>query len=81
MFATGCPHVKQALVDMPMKVSIASLMCFLGLSVVATAQESIYSANSLMAAFDKGANVKGAQISFRDVVVDNKNSKVTFRSS
>jgi hypothetical protein len=64
-----------------MKVSIASLMCFLGLTVFATAQESTYSANSLMVAFDKGANVKGAQITFRDVVVDNKNSRVTFRSS
>jgi hypothetical protein len=64
-----------------MKVSIASLLCLVGLTVVATAQESTYSANSLMAAFDKGANVKGAQITFRDVVVDNKNSKVTFRSS
>jgi hypothetical protein len=64
-----------------MKVSIALLLCLLGLTVVATAQESTYSANSLMAAFDKGAKVKGAEITVRDVVVDNKNSKVTFRSS
>jgi hypothetical protein len=63
-----------------MKESIA-LLCVLGLTVVATAQESTYSANSLMAAFDKGTKVKGAAIAFRDVVVDNKNSKVTFRSS
>jgi hypothetical protein len=64
-----------------MKISIASVLCLLGLALVATAQETTYSANSLMAAFDKGAKVKGAEITFRDVVVDNKNSKVTFRSS
>jgi len=64
-----------------MKVSIASLLCLFCLTVVATAQETSYSANSLMAAFDKGAKVKGAEITVRDVVVDNKNSKVTFRSS
>src|SRR5215831_6433288 len=63
-----------------MKISIASLFCLLGLAVVATAQETIYSANSLMAAFDKGAKLKGADVTVRDIVVDNKNSRVTFRS-
>src|SRR5262249_18836064 len=64
-----------------MKISIASLFCLLGLAVVATAQETIYSANSLMAAFDKGSKLKGTDITFRDIVVDNKNSRVTFRSA
>src|SRR5216110_1758871 len=68
---------------MSMKISIASLFCLLGLTVVATAQGTIYSANSLMAAFEKGptSSPKGSDITFRDVVTDNKNSKITFRNS
>jgi hypothetical protein len=64
-----------------MKIPIASLFCLLGLAVVASAQETIYSANSLMAAFEKDSKLKGADITFRDIVVDNKNSRVTFRSA
>jgi hypothetical protein len=64
-----------------MKISIASLLCVLALTVAATAQDTTYSANSLMSAFDKGASLKGTDITVRDVVMDNKNSRVTFRSS
>jgi hypothetical protein len=64
-----------------MKISIGSLFCLLALTVAATAQETTYSADSLMSAFDKKASLKGADITVRDVVVDNRNSKVSFRSS
>src|SRR5207237_7547739 len=52
-------------------------------SLPATAQESTYSADSLMATFDKGprASLKGAEIAFRGVVTENKNSRLIFRSS
>jgi hypothetical protein len=64
-----------------MKISIGSLCCLLALAVAATAQESTYSADSLMSAFDKKVSLKGTDITVRDVVADNRNSKVTFRSS
>jgi hypothetical protein len=64
-----------------MKISIASLLCLLALTVPATAQEATYSADSLMSAFDKGASLKGTAVTVHDVVMDNKNSRVTFRSS
>jgi len=46
-------------------------------------QERTYSADSLMAAFEKGSKVspKGTEIVFRDVVVESKKSKVIFKSS
>src|SRR5215471_9016688 len=49
----------------------------------AAGQESVYSADSLMAAFDKGSKVspKGTQITFRDVVVESEGERVTFKSS
>jgi hypothetical protein len=49
----------------------------------ATAQETVYSADSLMAAFEKGSKVslKGTQITFRDVVKESEETKVTFKSS
>ena len=64
-----------------MRISIGSLCCVLALAVVRTAQETTYSADSLMSALDKKASLEGTDIPVRDVVVDNKNSKVTFRSS
>jgi len=64
-----------------MRISIGSLCCVLALAVVRTAQETIYFADSLMSALDKKASLEGTDITVRDVVVDNKNSKVTFRSS
>src|SRR5215470_14741568 len=59
------------------------LFCTISLSLSAAAQESTYSADSLMAAFEKGSKVspKGTEIVFRDVVVESKNSKVIFKSS
>ena len=61
----------------------ALLFCTMSLTLPAAAQESTYSADSLMAAFEKGSKVspKGTEIVFRDVVVERKNSKVIFKSS
>ena len=61
----------------------ALLFCTICLTLPAAAQESTYSADSLMAAFEKGSKVspKGSEIVFRDVVVESKNSKVIFKSS
>src|SRR2546422_4928596 len=65
------------------RILVAFLSCMISLALPVTAQESTYSANSLMAAFEEGskASLKGALITFRDVVVENKNSKLIFRSS
>ncbi len=61
----------------------ALLFCTISLTLPAAAQEPTYSADSLMAAFEKGSKVspKGTEIVFRDVVVESKNSKVIFKSS
>ena len=61
----------------------ALLFCTMSLTLPAAAQERTYSADSLMAAFEKGSKVspKGTEIVFRDVVVESKNSKVIFKSS
>jgi len=61
----------------------AFLFCTISLTLPAAAQESTYSADSLMAAFEKGSKVspKGSEVVFRDVVVESKNSKVIFKSS
>ena len=61
----------------------AFLFCTISLTLPAAAQESTYSADSLMAAFEKGSKVspKGSEVIFRDVVVESKNSKVIFKSS
>jgi len=61
----------------------ALLFCTMSLTLPAAAQERTYSADSLMAAFEKGSKVspKGTEIVFRDVVVERKNSKVIFKSS
>ncbi len=62
---------------------VTTLCCLLGLGLPAAAQESTYSADSLMAAFDQGSRIslKGTQIVFRDIVVESRNSRVTFKSS
>jgi hypothetical protein len=61
----------------------AFLSCMISLASSVTAQESTYSADSLMATFEKGSKVspKGAQIALRGIVAENKNSKLVFRSS
>src|SRR5881628_2454057 len=61
----------------------ALLFCTISLTLPAAAQESTYSADSLMSAFEKGSkgSPKGSEIVFRDVVVENRNSKVIFKSS
>jgi hypothetical protein len=53
------------------------------LALRATGQESVYSADSLMDSFEEGSKVspKGTQITFRDVVVESEDDKVTFKSS
>ena len=61
----------------------ALLVGLMSLILRATGQESMYSADSLMAAFDNSSTVslKGAEITFHDVVVESDNEKVTFKSS
>ena len=62
----------------------AAVLCWLlGLALTARAQESIYSANSLIATFESGSRValKGTEIVFRDVVAETRISKVIFKSS
>ena len=56
-------------------------MC--GFSLVATAQESTYSADSLMSAFKSGSkqSLKGSEITFTGVVAESRSSKVIFKSS
>jgi hypothetical protein len=55
----------------------------MGLAVSAKAQESTYSADSLMATFEKGSqiSVKGTEIFLRDVVAETRNSRVIFKNS
>src|SRR5215467_10162619 len=59
------------------------LFGIMGVALRATGQESVYSADSLMASFEKGskASPKGTQITFRDVVVESEDENVTFKSS
>jgi hypothetical protein len=61
----------------------ALLLCLIRFPTSAAAQDTIYSADSLMDTFERGSrtSVKGSEIVFRDVVVENKNSKVMFKSS
>ena len=61
----------------------ALLFCATLLAPAADAQDSPYSADSLMATFERESKVslKGTAIVFRDVVAENKNSKVFFKSS
>jgi hypothetical protein len=49
----------------------------------ATGQESMYSADSLMRAFENSSTIspKGAQITFHDVVMESDDGKLTFKSS
>ena len=65
------------------RILVACVSCTISLALPATAQESTYSADSLMAAFERGpkASPKGAEISLRGVVAENKNSKLIFWSS
>jgi hypothetical protein len=62
------------------RVFVASLI-LLGSS--ATAQEVTYSADSLMATFEKNSevSVKGIEITFHDIVTDNRSSRLTFKTS
>jgi hypothetical protein len=64
-------------------IFLIALSCVVSFGLAATAQELTYSADSLMAAFEKGSkrSPKGTGITFRDVIVESKNSKVIFKSS
>jgi hypothetical protein len=55
----------------------------MSLILPATGQETIYSADSLMAKFERGSKVslKGTQITFRGTVAESDDMKVTFKSS
>ena len=59
------------------------LVGIVSLGLRATGQESMYSADSLTATFEKASRVslRGAQITFRDVVVESDNEKLTFKNS
>src|SRR5262249_40924445 len=61
----------------------ALLVGLMSLILRATGQEATYSADSLMAAFDNSSTVspKGAEITFRDLVLESDDEKVTFKSS
>jgi len=56
---------------------------FIWFSLVAAAQESTYSADSLMAAFKTHSNIslKGTEITLTDIVAETKKSSVLFKSS
>ncbi len=62
---------------------LVSALWSIWFSSVANAQRPAYSADSLMAAFDKSAKLspKGTEITFTGVVVERKKSKVIFKSS
>jgi hypothetical protein len=53
------------------------------LSPMLAAQELPYSADSLMATFDRGSktSVKGNEITLHDIVADNRSSRLTFKAS
>jgi hypothetical protein len=61
----------------------ACLVCILGCGVMAAAQDKTYSADSLLATFQKGssASVKGAEIKFAGVIAEIKKSRVVFKGS
>jgi hypothetical protein len=61
----------------------AFLLLLARFAVTAAAQDSPYSADSLMATFERGSKVslKGTEISFRDVVTEYRDSKVIFKST
>jgi hypothetical protein len=64
-------------------VLASSLFCIAGFRLAATAQVQTYSADSLMATFEKGSrhSLKGAEITFNDVVIERRSSKVFFKAS
>jgi hypothetical protein len=73
----------QLAVPRQLKVVLASLFCIAGFRLAATAQVQTYSADSLMATFEKASklSLKGSEITFSDVVVEQINSRVIFKSS
>jgi hypothetical protein len=77
--------VREAQLAIPkeLKAVLASLFCIAGFRLAATAQVQTYSADSLIATFQKGSklSLKGTEISFSDVVVEQINSRVVFKSS
>src|SRR5215475_8246695 len=62
---------------------LSYVTCLVGFSLVATAQDQTYTANSLMAAFDKNSklSLKGAEVRLKDIVVETKGSRITFKST
>src|SRR5262245_34540373 len=62
---------------------IACLVCILGCGATATAQDKTYSADTLLATFQKGSpiSIKGAEIKFVGVIVELKKSRVVFKGS
>ena len=62
---------------------LCAVFCLTRFSFAAAAQQSMYSADSLMEALKKGSSlsVKGTEITFTDVVVESRKSSVLFKSS
>jgi len=63
--------------------AIVSLVCSLCFSLVAAAQVASYSADSLIAAFNKGSqtSLRGTEITFTGVIAEIRKSRVVFKSS
>src|SRR5262245_8018899 len=61
---------------------VVLLVSLIWLSVIALAQDTSYSADSLMAAFNKGsqASLKGSEVTVTGVVAEIRKSRVVFKS-
>ena len=73
----------QSLNRMRITFLLCAVFCLTRFSFAAAAQQSMYSADSLMEALKKGSSlsVKGTEITFTDVVVESRKSSVLFKSS
>jgi hypothetical protein len=62
---------------------VACLVCVFGCAAIAAAQDKTYSAETLLATFQKGSSVsvKGAEIKFAGVIAEIKKTRVVFKSS
>src|SRR5262245_19741723 len=65
------------------KILLSYFTCLFGFSLVATAQEHTYTADSLMAAFDGNSKLplKGTEITLKDVIAETKGTTVIFKST
>src|SRR6185436_8543506 len=75
----SCPHATKALFMRKYVV----IICFLCSIAPAFAQDATYSADSLMATFEKSSNVslKGKEITLTSTVIELRRSNIVFKSS